>query len=302
MREDANGGWHDGGMATGPVPLAPGVWRIPTLGSSAINSFAMVDDDGTLTLVDAGLRGAPRRLVTALSELGKRPADVARIVLTHVHRDHAGGASKMRATTGGRSTSTTTRAVCSRAAASPRPTAALPLGRVLAYLDPGGPRCTVDATFSEGDVIPAAGGLRVLHTPGHSPGHCSFLLERHGVLITGDAIFNFRSKISWSVASFCSNFALVQGDCATIGRRGLRGGGLYPRSRDPRSGARGRPRIPPPASSGSLSPTARRDPARRRRSAETLSGDAERGSRARRSRTRRTPRWSRPWRARRPRR
>ena len=217
MREDANGGWHDGGMATGPVPLAPGVWRIPTLGSSAINSFAMVDDDGTLTLVDAGLRGAPRRLVTALSELGKRPADVARIVLTHVHRDHAGGASKMRATTGGTVHIHHDESGLLESGRQPSADRALPLGRVLAYLDPGGPRCTVDATFSEGDVIPAAGGLRVLHTPGHSPGHCSFLLERHGVLITGDAIFNFRSKISWSVASFCSNFALSKETAQRLG-------------------------------------------------------------------------------------
>jgi len=40
--------------------LAPGVWRIPTLGKNLINSFAFVDPDGPVTLVDAGLKDAPK--------------------------------------------------------------------------------------------------------------------------------------------------------------------------------------------------------------------------------------------------
>ncbi|MFF5055982.1 hypothetical protein ACFY1S_22655 [Micromonospora sp. NPDC000663] len=43
------------------VPLAPDVWRIPTVGRSAVNSYAFVDDDGSVTLVDCGLAKAPAR-------------------------------------------------------------------------------------------------------------------------------------------------------------------------------------------------------------------------------------------------
>ena len=47
-------------MATKPaVPLAPGVFRIPTAGKDLINSFALVQDDGSVTLVDTGLSGLP---------------------------------------------------------------------------------------------------------------------------------------------------------------------------------------------------------------------------------------------------
>ncbi|HUO49640.1 MAG TPA: hypothetical protein VMU09_12480 [Acidimicrobiales bacterium] len=35
------------------IELAEGVWRIPTLGDS-LNTFAFVDTDGTVTLLDAG--------------------------------------------------------------------------------------------------------------------------------------------------------------------------------------------------------------------------------------------------------
>src|SRR3954447_24281279 len=82
------------------VALAPGVWRIPTAGRDLINSFALVDDDGSVTLVDTGLKRAPARIVAGLAALGKHPRDVTRIVLTHVHPDHAGGAAEMRRRTG----------------------------------------------------------------------------------------------------------------------------------------------------------------------------------------------------------
>jgi glyoxylase-like metal-dependent hydrolase (beta-lactamase superfamily II) len=75
----------------------------------------------------------------------------------------------------------------------------------------------VDETFTEGDVIPAAGGLRVLHTPGHSPGHCSFLHEPSGVLVTGDALTNLRARMNYSFASSCSDFKMSQGTADRLG-------------------------------------------------------------------------------------
>src|SRR5262245_36942318 len=66
------------------IRLAPGAWRIPTVGRSAVNSFAFVDDDGRVTLIDCGLKKAPARIVAGLAAIGKRPSDVTRIVLTHV--------------------------------------------------------------------------------------------------------------------------------------------------------------------------------------------------------------------------
>ena len=45
-----------------------------------------------------------------------------------------------------------------------------------------------------------------MHTPGHTPGHISLLHQPSGVLITGDAIWNMRSKMTWPVAAFCTSF------------------------------------------------------------------------------------------------
>jgi ribonuclease BN (tRNA processing enzyme) len=85
---------QSGFMARSPaVQLAPAVWRIPTVGRSAVNSFAFVDGDGSVTLVDCGLKKAPARIVAGLAAIGKTPADVTRILLTHAHADHASGAA-----------------------------------------------------------------------------------------------------------------------------------------------------------------------------------------------------------------
>ncbi|MEW6220334.1 MAG: MBL fold metallo-hydrolase, partial [Thermodesulfobacteriota bacterium] len=48
----------------------------------------------------------------------------------------------------------------------------------------------VDMALADGQVIELEAGLavRVLHTPGHSPGSVSFLLEEQGVLCCGDAV------------------------------------------------------------------------------------------------------------------
>ncbi len=45
---------------------------------------------------------------------------------------------------------------------------------------------SVDLTVEEGDYI--ASGVRIISTPGHTPGHLSLLLEKECVLFVGDAL------------------------------------------------------------------------------------------------------------------
>ena len=204
-------------MPSPPVQLATGVWRIPTVGASAINSFAVLDDDGTLALIDTGLKGAPKRLLAALSLIGKRPADVSKILLTHAHGDHVGGAATMREHTGAPVHIGEHDASFLRDGKRPPIDTSRPLAKVFSYFGTKIPSCEVDGTLKDGDVVPVGGGIRVLHTPGHSPGHCSFLLERPGILITGDSIFNWRNKIAYSFAAFCSNYALSKDTAERLG-------------------------------------------------------------------------------------
>lgn len=44
----------------------------------------------------------------------------------------------------------------------------------------------VDHFIADGDELPFWGGLRVVHLPGHTEGHCGFYSERHRLLFSGD--------------------------------------------------------------------------------------------------------------------
>ncbi|PZF99058.1 MBL fold metallo-hydrolase [Micromonospora deserti] len=197
------------------IPLAPGVWRIPTAGRSMVNSYALTDDDGSVTLVDCGLKRAPDRVVRGLAAIGKAPADVTRIVLTHAHADHAGGAAELARRTGA--------PVAAHAADVPYaesgrvPPRANTAGRFLTRLAGGRfPAVEVARPLTDGDVLAVGGGLRVVHTPGHSPGHVSLLHEPTRVLITGDALFNV-AGIRWPVRAFCADFRMTQRTAHVLG-------------------------------------------------------------------------------------
>lgn len=189
------------------VPLAPGVWRIPTAVGDLINSYALVEGDGTVTLIDAGMRGSYRRIRAALPAIGVKAGDVRRVVVTHAHRDHVGGLAKVVANTGADVSVHEREAPYLRDGRAPRTVR----GKTAKI-----PTVTVAEQFLDGTVLPIAGGLQVIHTPGHTPGHVSLLHEPTGVLITGDALFNVRG-IRYSLSWFCTDPELSRKSADVLG-------------------------------------------------------------------------------------
>lgn len=196
-------------MASAPaVPLVPGVWRIP-LARDFVNGFILRDDDGQVTLVDMGLKQSGKKVMAALASIGSGPSDVTRLLLTHAHPDHAGGAAYVARETGQDFGIHEADADFVRRGVSPPRDQSFLLGRLLGRAKNGFPPVSVGETFTDGQVIPFAGGIQVVHTPGHSPGHASYLLQDSGVLITGDAIFNVRG-LRWPIKSFCTDFRMTK--------------------------------------------------------------------------------------------
>lgn len=189
------------------VELARGIWRIPTAPFDLVNSFLIADEDGSLTLVDAGLKRADKKVLAALGELGKSPQDVTRIVMTHAHRDHAGGLAGAQSATGATVSAHERDAIYLQTGKPPQLDSSRLSGRLLNRTRGSFGKVEVGATFHDGELLPIGGGLRVVHTPGHSPGHVSLLHEPTRVLITGDAIFNVRG-LRYSPASFCTDIRL----------------------------------------------------------------------------------------------
>jgi glyoxylase-like metal-dependent hydrolase (beta-lactamase superfamily II) len=161
-----------------------------------INSFALSDPDGGVTVVDAGLKYRPARtrLLAGLSEIGAGPEDVRRVVITHAHPDHTGGLAAFLALTGGAEVLVYEReAVYLRDGRSPRTTR----GKTRTF-----PKVAETTEFQHDSLLP--GGLRAVHTPGHSPGHTALLHEDTGVLMTGDAVMNLRG-VRYAPAFLCTD-------------------------------------------------------------------------------------------------
>ena len=156
-----------------------------------VNAF-VVDAD-VLTLVDTGTPGGAAAMLRALEAVGRRPADVARILLTHRHADHAGNAAELARATGATVHVAPLEAPFVRdGAEQPRPEPATPLGRglvpyVKVALPWALPPTAVEESLRDGETV---GPLRVIATPGHTAGHVSLLWEERGLLFAGDAAAN----------------------------------------------------------------------------------------------------------------
>jgi glyoxylase-like metal-dependent hydrolase (beta-lactamase superfamily II) len=174
--------------------VAEGVYR---LGTQWVGWY-LHDVDGGITVVDCGFSAYFEQLPAALSELG-RPLDaVAAVVLTHYHSDHVGSAERIRVEAGA-----TTFAPAGDAAGVesgkvpmlPGLVSSLWRPRMMRYMthavrSGGAKQIPVGEveSYGDGDVLDVPGGLRAVHTPGHTGGHCSLLAEDKGVLFAGDAL------------------------------------------------------------------------------------------------------------------
>ncbi|KOX04456.1 metallo-beta-lactamase [Streptomyces sp. NRRL B-1140] len=151
-------------------------------------------DDGELTLVDAGPPGSGAPIAEAVTALGMHPRDVRRIVLTHFHEDHAGGAAEFAVLSGAEVLVHRLDAPFVRGEApGPQPVFEeweRPLHEQAVRLLPAGdvirPREVTEV--SDGDVLDLGGGARIVHVPGHTHGSIALHLPRHGVLFTGDTV------------------------------------------------------------------------------------------------------------------
>ncbi|MGW1162893.1 MBL fold metallo-hydrolase [Streptomyces sp. NPDC002513] len=151
-------------------------------------------DDDALTLVDAGPKGSGAAIAEAITGLGQDPSQVRRIVLTHFHEDHAGGAGEFAARAGADVFAHHGDAPVVRGRVPGPPPVLEDWERPLhtataALLPPGDPlRPGRVRGLSDGDVLGFGGGARVVHVPGHTHGSIALHLPEQGVLFTGDAV------------------------------------------------------------------------------------------------------------------
>lgn len=171
--------------------IFPGVYRLK---SSIVNLY-LIEDDASLTLIDTGYAGDDPLILEAARSLHK---PIRHIIITHAHSDHAGGLAALRRQIDAPVYAHPLDAPAIRGDAPMPAFSATPtlIYRLMFRMFSGSFPQTVEAApvdhvIEDDDLLPFGGGLRVIHTPGHSPGHISLLLERDGgLLFAADACTN----------------------------------------------------------------------------------------------------------------
>lgn len=160
------------------------------------NAFLIDSGDEGLTLVDTGLPKNATDIEAGIRSIGREPSELTDILVTHAHPDHLGSAAHLSA--GSVPVSMPAEeAWIARAGRYELTLSAAPgiLKGILFWLlfrsEYEFPAFEPQKDLSGGEVLDIAGGIEVIHTPGHSAGHVSLLWKTdRNVLFTGDAVVN----------------------------------------------------------------------------------------------------------------
>lgn len=200
-------GAHRDGRLPEPELVADGIWTLPVANRRGHMPFTfcyLVEDaTGGVHVVDPGwnLDANAATLSAALGRLGLGRRSPASVIVTHLHPDHMGLAGRLV------EQHATPVVMHDRDEQAQRMYAAWALDEVAVRADLdawgvphdryqevlgyviGTPRVVVPASLrvQDGDLLPVPGRrLRVLHSPGHTPGHLCLVEEEQRLLFTGD--------------------------------------------------------------------------------------------------------------------
>lgn len=153
------------------------------------NAYLIIEPSG-LTLIDSGMPGSAKSILAYLRTLGNVPTQLSRILLTHQHVDHVGGAAELAALSGAEVIAHPLDAPAI-GGIEPREMPSGPLAVIFrAVLLPRLKPVTVTRRVKAGETLPILagdGGLRIIETPGHTRGQIAFYLPGRRLLFAGDA-------------------------------------------------------------------------------------------------------------------
>lgn len=169
--------------------VPPGVFTIRGLMGVC---HLLVDERGDAVLLDTGLIGERTQIRWMLRRLGLEPESIKAILLTHGHLDHGANADWAKRFSGA--------PLYAHPAEQAHLDGTYPFtgpARWCGRLERAGYAAfnyrpaQIDRFIADGDELPFWGGLRVVHLPGHTEGHCGFYSARHDLLFSGDLFASY---------------------------------------------------------------------------------------------------------------
>ena len=170
-----------------------------SLGAASLIHPTLIWDDSAVLLADTGFPGLLADIRAAMDKAGVPFSQLSKIILTHQDIDHIGGLPGLLQASDhkievlahlgdkpfieGEQPLLKMKTIEQRLAGLPEEQ------RKQAAALFGGPiKNKLDRTLADGEKLPYAGGITVIFTPGHTPGHICLFLERSKTLVAGDAM------------------------------------------------------------------------------------------------------------------
>lgn len=188
--------------------ILPGLHTFDSLIAGRV--YLIEDPDG-FTLIDAGIPPSGTRIVQQIEASGRTIGGLKRILITHAHPDHIGALKFLHDKSGAQviASALETRVLTENLPIPMPDRASLPpLAKPMRPPETRVEQVPVDRVVSDGDTLPdVMGGLQVIATPGHAPGHLAFWQPEQRVLFMGDVLFNIPFGLRLPLAAFTVDMA-----------------------------------------------------------------------------------------------
>lgn len=178
-----------------PIHISNRINQIKVIGARV----TVVNFRGNIILVDTGFKGSLGLIKSGLIRLGFSLEQVSTIVLTHYHPDHFGSLEKVLEATSAKVA--VHESEVGIVEGSEKPPSPFTNGLLKSITAPfirftSGGTVGVDYHLKDESYLPGSDDVRIIHTPGHTDGSISILIESEKVLIVGDALQNRFNRIS----------------------------------------------------------------------------------------------------------